>query len=783
MTYKSFSIETDADGIAVMTINVPDQTMNVWDRTLLTEFPKFIDDFIADDAMKGLVITSGKENAFLAGADLRMLEEQTPSLTKAFFDQSMTLTRALRKMESGGHTARQIAKERKKAKPVAAAIEGLALGGGLELALACHYRVVADNPKIQLGLPEVMVGLLPGAGGTQRVPRLIGLQNAAVMCAQGKSLNPKTALAQGLIHEVVDAGSTIEKAKAWVKANPQTLAPWDQRGFKVPGGAGSMNPKAVQFFMVANSMGMQTTKGNFPAVQAIMSCLYEGTALPIDTALAVEVKYFVTLLNDPVSKNMIRTLFINKNAAEKGAGRPKGIPKVEIKTVGVLGAGLMGSGIAHVTAKGGMNVIVLDRSAEDAQKAVAYSQKIIDKKVGRGRMSKEDGEAFMALITPTTDYNDLKDVDLIIEAVFERPDVKADVIQKTEAVIGKDIVFASNTSTLPIGGLAKHSKRPEQFIGMHFFSPVERMPLLEIIPHDGTGDLALAAAFDYNKRIRKTPIVVKDVRGFFTNRVFPPYVNEASLMVTEGVSMALIENCALKFGLPIGPLAVTDDTTLKLGYDIMQSTQKEMGDKYVPSGTEAFMEKMVVELGRSGRRFGKGFYNYDEKGNRLNLWEGMTEIYPLAENQPSEDEVLQRLIYAQLTPTALCYAESVVPDPQSADLGAIFGWGFSPWTGGPLSYIDTIGLETYVATSDMLAQKHGARFTPPQMFRDMAKTGKTLYGGPAKSTHFSKSALQRMLEVDVVKIANQMGVAAGVEDLKSDTIRKILKAQDAKAAA
>jgi len=783
MTYKSFKIDIDADGIAVMTIDVPNQTMNVWDENLITEFPKFIDTFVSDDDIKGLVIASGKKNAFLAGADLRMLEEQTPSRTKEFFEQSMMLTRALRKMESGGHSPRQIAKEGKKAKPVAVALEGLALGGGLELALACHYRVVADNPKIQLGLPEVLVGLLPGAGGTQRVPRLIGLQNAAMMCAQGKSLNPKTALAQGLIHEIVEPGKTIEAAKTWVKANPKTLAPWDVRGFKVPGGAGSMHPKAVQFFMAANAMGLQTTKGNFPAVEAIMSCLYEGTMLPIDTALAVEVKYFINLLNDPVSKNMIRTLFINKQAAEKGAGRPDSVPTVEIKTVGVLGAGLMGSGITHVTAKGGMNVIVLDRTEEDAQKAIAYSQKIIDKKVSRGRMTKEKGEAFMARITPTANYDDLKNVDLIIEAVFERPDVKEDVIKKTEAVIGKNVVFASNTSTLPIGGLAVHSKRPEQFIGMHFFSPVERMPLLEIIPHAGSGDLALAAAFDYNKKIRKTPIVVKDVRGFFTNRVFPPYVTEASLMITEGVSMALIENCALKFGLPIGPLAVSDDTTLKLGYDIMKATQKEMGDKYVPSGTEEFMEKMVIDLGRSGRRFGKGFYNYDEKGTRLNLWEGMSEIYPLAENQPTPDEVMERLIYAQLTPTALCLAEGVVSDPQSADLGAIFGWGFPPWTGGPLSYIETIGLDAYIATSDMLAQKHGGRFSPPQMFRDMAENGDTLYGGKKPSKTYTKSALQRLLEVDVVKIANSMGLSASVDDLKSATIAKILKAQEGKAAA
>ncbi|WP_017930878.1 3-hydroxyacyl-CoA dehydrogenase NAD-binding domain-containing protein [Robiginitomaculum antarcticum] len=736
MSYETFTIDVDADGIALMTINIKDQTMNVWNEALMAEFPKFVEDFISNDDMKGLVIASGKDNGFMAGADLRMLEKTGGPVTKESFEQGFHLNKTLRALETGGHTVRQMQREGKKAKPVAAAIEGLALGGGLELALCCHHRVVADNPKLQLGLPEVLVGLLPGGGGTQRVPRLIGLQPAAMMITSGKSTNPKTAKAQGLIHEVVEAGTTINVAKAWVKDNVSgVLAPWDQKGFKVPGGAGSMNPNAVQFFVAANAMATKQSKNNFPAVKAIMSCLYEGTMLPMDTALRVETKYFMSLFQDPVAKNMIRTLFVNKQAAEKGAQRPQDAPTVELKTVGVLGAGLMGSGITYVTAQGGMNVIVLDRSMEDAQKAVAYAQERQDKRLKRGKSTQEKVDAFMARITPTDNYDDLKDVDLIIEAVFERPDVKADVIKKAEAVIGRNVVFASNTSTLPIGGLAKHSSRPDQFIGMHFFSPVERMPLLEIIPHDGTGDLALAAAFDYNKKIRKTPIVVKDVRGFFTNRVFPPYANEASLMVTEGVSMALIENCALNLGLPIGPLAVSDDTTQKLGYDIMTSTREEMGDKYVPSGTEEFMENMVVKWKRAGRRFGAGFYDYAEDGKRLGLWKGMTDHYPLAEQQPSPEEVTQRLMYAQLIPTAHCYAEGVVPDPQSADLGAIFGWGFPPWTGGPLSYIDTIGLQAFVDTADRLAQQYGARFTPPKSFRDMAESGKTLYGGAAPKSH------------------------------------------------
>lgn len=783
--YKTFTIDVDSDGIALMTIDVPNQGMNVWDEHLIKDFSDFIPKFTSDETYKGLVICSGRDNNFMAGADLRMLESQDTTLSKDTFEQSFSMNKMLRDMETGGFTERQLQREGKKAKPVAAAIEGLALGGGLELTLACHYRVCADNPKIQLGLPEVLVGLLPGGGGTQRVPRLIGLQNAAQMITTGKSLKPKEALSQGLIHEIIEAGKVIDTAKAWVKNNIEkgVLAPWDVKGFKIPGGAGAMNPKAVQFFMAANAMAVSQSKNNYPAIKAIASCLYEGTQLPMTQALKIETKYFMSLFADPTAQNMIRTLFVNKQAAEKGAQRPKGIEKADIKKVGVLGAGLMGSGIAHITAKAGMEVVSLDRTMEDAQKAIAYSQRILDKKVKRGRMTQDKADAFLARIKPTDDYDDLKDVDLIIEAVFERPDVKADVIKKTEAVIGKDVIFASNTSTLPIGGLAKNSERPDQFIGMHFFSPVEKMPLLEIIPHEGTGDKALAVAFDYNSKVRKTPIVVKDVRGFFTNQVFPPYINEAALMVTEGVSMPLIENCAAGLGLPIGPLAVSDDTTLKLGYDIMKSTQEEMGDKYVPSGTEDFMTNMVTKWDRAGRRFGAGFYDYDENGKRLALWKGMTDHYPLAERQPSAEDVKQRLLYALLAPSARTWSEGVVPDPQSADLGAIFGLGFPPWTGGPLSYIDTIGLDAYVATSDMLAQRHGARFNPPQKIRDMAKDGKTLYGGKPVKKSYTKGYLNGLLEVDVVKIANAMGIAASVDDLKRDTIDKILQAQAGKKAA
>ena len=727
MAYETFSVEIDGDGIALVTIDLPGQSMNVWNEALITELRAWAEEFAQDDSIKGAVIASGKKTGFLAGADLRMIAEADMGADgEDPYDGKLSISPILRILETCGHSAKAMLKGEAFAKPVAVAVEGLALGGGLELVLAGHYRVVADNPKIQLGLPEVKVGLLPGAGGTQRTPRLIGLQNAAMLATQGNPIDPQTALKQGLISEIVPPGETVAAAKKWVKENPQVLQPWDKKGFKFPGGAGAMDPRSAQFFMAANALAQKETKHNYPAVEAILSCLYEGSIVPFDTALRIETKYFAKLLADPVAGNMIRSLFVNKQALEKGAKRPKGVDPVDIKKVGVLGGGLMGSGIAHVTVKGGMDVVVLDRTKEDAEKAVAYSKAILDKRVARGKMSQDKADAFLARIQPTEDYNDLKDVDLIIEAVFERPDVKAEVTKKAEAMIRPDVVFASNTSTLPITGLAENSERPDQFIGMHFFSPVEKMPLLEIIPGEKTGERAIAVAFDYNSKIKKTPIVVKDVRGFYTNRVFPAYVNEAVLLLTEGVNPALIENCAKKFGMPVGPLAVLDETSLSLGYDVQESTKKEMGDAYEPTGAEGFFEKMVVELKRMGRKSGGGIYEYPEDGPKR-LWPGLSDHYPLLENQPSADEVTERLVYAQLIATAKCYAEEVVGDPASADLGAIFGWGFSPWTGGPLSFIDTIGAKEFVETSDRLAAKNGSRFEPPQMFRDLASQDGKLY--------------------------------------------------------
>ncbi len=732
MSYKTLTLDVDGDGIALITIDLPGQSMNVWNQDLIEDFEKAVDQVCTDDAIKGVVVTSGKESGFLAGADLTMLGGLPKDATaKDIFEANYRLQLLLRKLETSGRDPKQLQKGAVAAKPVAAAVNGLALGGGMELALACHYRVATDNGKFQFGQPEVQVGLIPGAGGTQRTLRLAGAQNAIQICSQGAPMDAEKAKGYGLIDEIAPHAEIVAKAKDWVKANPKAAAPWDKKGFKIPGGAGAMDPRVVPIFAGASAMAQGQTNHNYPAVQRILSAVYEGSIVPIDTALRIESKYFTQCLLEPQAKNMIRTLFINKQAAEKGMARPADVPKSSLKKVGVLGAGMMGAGIAYVSAKSGMEVVLLDRDIEYAEKGKGYSAKLNDKAVSRGKLTQEKSDAMLARITPTTDYNDLADVDLIIEAVFEDPKVKADVIKATEAVIKPDVVFATNTSTIPIGNLAKNSSRADQFIGIHFFSPVDKMPLVEIIPHAGSGDKALAAALDYVGAIKKTPIVVADARGFYCNSVVVPYLNEAAMMVKEGINPALIDNCAVHMGMPVGPLALMDETSQELGWNIAKSAMAEEGDNYQGTGVEDLLQLFVEKLGRKGKKVGKGFYEYPDDGSKKYFWPGLSEHFPLKEDQPTADEVKERLLYVQLTAAARMYDRDVVHDPQSADLGAIFGWGFAPWTGGPMSHIDTVGVEEFVRTAERLAQKHGERFAPPAKFRDLASKGQGVYEAAA----------------------------------------------------
>lgn len=727
MITETIKYDIDADGIALLTIDVPNQTMNVINQQFITDMTALVEKVATDETIKGAVITSGKATGFMAGADLKgisgglaSLEETGQSRAAKMFEANFSLNKVFRRMETCG-------------KPFAVAINGLALGGGLEVCLACHYRVALDNPKIAFGLPEVMVGLLPGGGGTQRLPRLMGVQSALMYLLQGKNMSPQEAKSFGVVQELAAAEELIAKAKAWVKANPKAQQPWDVKGFKFPGGAGQFNPGFVQTFVGGIALTMKETHGNMNAPKAILSCVYEGAQLPMDKAVRLESKYFTKLLLDPQSGNMIRSLFVSKQAAEKGARRPVGIEKAPTKKLAMLGAGLMGAGVAMVSAKAGIEVVLLDRDMASAEKGKAYTADRLTKDVARGKLGQDKADEILARIHPTDDYADLKGCDLVIEAVFEDRALKADVTKKTEAVLGADVIFGSNTSTLPISGLAEAWSEQANFIGIHFFSPVEKMPLVEIIMGKNTGPQALAKALDYVSQIKKTPIVVNDSRGFYTSRCFGTYVMEGYAMVGEGVTPALIDNCGRHAGMPVGPMAVGDEVAIDLSYKVKLQTVKDLGDAYKPGPADKVVDRMY-ELGRYGRKTAKGFYVYPEDGGRKYLWPDLAKEFgrlPDAD-QPKPEEVKTRLLYRQLVECARCFEEGVLVTPEDGDLGAIFGWGFVPFSGGPFSMMDTIGLDKVVAELDRLAQAYGERFAPPKLLRDMAAKGETFYGNAMK---------------------------------------------------
>ena len=714
-------VETDADGIVTLTWDMPGRSMNVLSEDSISEYVAAADAAIADPGVKGVVVTSAKP-AFIAGADLSMLQKQTSAsgasaskeqTAKAIFDNLMQFNLALRRIETGG-------------KPFVAAINGLALGGGLEVCLACHHRVVANDPRIQLGLVESKVGLMPGAGGTQRMPRLMGAMAALPMMLEGKTIGPDAAHKGGLVHKVVAATDLIKEAKAIIKTGGKAVQPWDEKGFKIPGGD-PYHPAASQVFVAGNAMLHAKTMGNYPAPEAIMSAVYEGLLVPIDAALRIEARYMTKVMMHPASRNMIRSLFINMQKANKLERRPKDAPKTKLDKIGVLGAGMMGAGMAYVSAVAGLEVVLIDRSLEDAEKGKGYSARLLAKQVERGRMTQDAADAVLARITPATEYDGLKDADFVIEAVFEDRAIKADVTKKTAAVLQAGVPFASNTSTLPITGLAEAWRDETAFIGVHFFSPVDKMQLVEIIRGKKTSDATLAVAMDYVQRIRKTPIVVNDSRGFYTSRVFATYTGEGMRMLAEGVNPALIENAGKMTSMPMPPLALSDEVALDLIYKISKQTAKDMGAAYKPSPIDPMIEKLVVELGRLGKKAGKGFYDYPADGKK-HLWPGLAELAPRAAEQPSVDELKKRFLYIQALETARCYEENVLTAPEDADVGAILGWGFAPWSGGPLSLIDTVGVAEFVRECDRLAQAYGPRFAPNALLRQMAEKGETFYG-------------------------------------------------------
>ncbi len=711
---NTIQYSVDDDGIATLLLDLPGKSMNVLCDDMNSDLSECIDKVVADDNVKGAIIASAK-NTFVAGADLtELVKAYDHGVTAAQgYQWSHELTDVFRKMETCG-------------KPFAVAINGLALGGGLELCLACHYRVMSDHPKAVLGLPEVSIGLLPGAGGTQRLPRLIGTEKALAVIVQGKKLKPQQALEQGLVDEIAPVGELLQRAKTWLLESPDPVAPWDVKGFKVPGGAGAMTPRNSQTFMVGTSLVAGMTQHNYPAPIGALSAVYEGCITPIDTGLDIESQYFGQLLSGVVARNMMRSLFVNKGAADKLARRPKGVEKARVTKLGILGAGMMGAGIAYVSAKAGMQVVLLDTDLEGAQRGKGYAEGLLAKAIKRGYATQEKADALLGLIHPTTDYADLEGCELIIEAVFESREIKAAVTAKTEAVIPESAIFASNTSTLPITGLAEASKRPESFIGLHFFSPVDKMPLVELITGEKSSDEAIARGLDYIQQIRKTPIVVNDSPGFYTSRCFSTSTNEGMTMLAEGINPALIENAAKMAGLPVGPLAVMDEVTLDLGYKITMQTAKDLGDDYNFDSGFPVIRKFVEELDRKGKRFGKGFYEYPE-GKKKYLWPGLAEIYPVTDEQPQVQEVIDRLLYRQALETARCFEEGVLDHPADADIGSIFGWGFPPWTGGTLSFIDSVGIKHFVAECDRMAEACGSRFAVSDWLRQRADAAESFH--------------------------------------------------------
>jgi 3-hydroxyacyl-CoA dehydrogenase/enoyl-CoA hydratase/3-hydroxybutyryl-CoA epimerase len=715
---NTIDFKIDADGIARVGINVPDRTMNVFVPELLVDLAKVVEWICARDDIRGAVVTSDNANGFIAGADLKdfatAFDRGIPA--QAARDSTLQASLLLRRLETCG-------------KPVAAAINGLALGGGYELCLACHYRVLVDDPKAVVGLPEVTVGLLPGAGGTQRLPRLIGIERAMPLLLDGRHVRPREALELGLVDSLVSRDLVYSSARDWVLQHPEACQPWDVKRFRVPGGAGALAPHATKIFGLGAATMREATRDNYPAPAAILSCVYEGTQLPLDAALRVEASYFGILLAGPVARNLMRTLFVNKLAADKGLAR-SGLPDTKVAKLGVLGAGMMGSGIAYAAAVAGIDVVLLDMNLTAAEQGKARCAGMLAKEVAKGRRSEQTAAEVLARILPSDAFPSLTECDLVVEAVFENRDVKADVIRKAEAVLPTTAVFASNTSTLPITGLAQQSVRRDQFIGIHFFSPVERMQLVEVIVGRDTSESTLAHALGFVRQLRKTPIVVNDSPGFYTSRIFCAYIDEGMAMLAQGVAPALIENAAKQAGMAIGPLAVTDEVSLDLQKSVIdQAIADELPDRCLRQHAAPVVEKLI-SLGRSGRKAGMGFYSYPPDAKK-HLWSGLSELYPPMERQPSVEEVRQRLLYIQALEAARCVEDGVLTAAADADIGAVLGLGFPTWTGGTLSLIETIGLRAFVADCDRLASQFGERFRPSEWLRNCASNNEPFFARPA----------------------------------------------------
>ena len=724
MSYSNFKVETDADGIALVTWDMPERSMNVINLTVIEELAAIVEKVAADPAIKGAVITSGKDT-FCAGADLTLLENLTRVFAEmaknegeeqaaaVLFEESRKLSQLYRRLETCG-------------KPFVAAINGTALGGGFELCLACHQRVASDNGKTRVGLPEIKIGLFPGAGGTQRVARMIMPADALQLLLKGDQLRLNRAKAMKLVDNVVPPADLVQTAKEWIKAGGKAVKPWDEQGFKLPGGP-VFSKAGMMTFPPANAIYRRENYDNYPAARAILQTVFEGLQLPMDLALRVESRWFAKILRSPEAHAMIRSLFVSMQDLNKGARRPAKVPPAKLKKVGIIGAGFMGAGIAYVSAQAGLDVVLIDRDQEAADKGKAYSHKLMTDQINKGRGTSAERDALLSKITATPDYNALKGCDLIVEAVFEDRKVKAEATAKAQAVL-PDAVFGSNTSTLPITSLAEQAKDPTKFVGIHFFSPVDKMLLVEIILGKKTGDEALATALDFVRAIRKTPIVVNDSRGFYTSRVVGTYIREGHLMLTEGVPAAMIENLGRKAGMPVGPLSLNDEVAVDLAWKILKATEADLGANAIDPRQKGLLSDMVEKHGRLGRKNGKGFYDYPEKAPKK-LWPGLADLQKKKLDPDSIDiqELKDRLLAMQALETARCFEEGVLTDVREADVGSILGFGFAPFSGGTLSYIDMMGTKRFVALCEKLEKKFGDRFKPTPLLVDMASKGETFY--------------------------------------------------------
>ncbi|MGM7646324.1 3-hydroxyacyl-CoA dehydrogenase NAD-binding domain-containing protein [Nocardia sp. JW2] len=715
MTDNIIGWEKDADGVVVLTIDDPSQGANTMNDAYITSMAATVDRLEAEkDDITGVVITSGKKT-FFAGGDLKNMMQVGPDNAADVAKMLDGVKAPLRRLEQLG-------------KPVVAAINGAALGGGLEIALATHHRIAADVKGSAIGLPEVSLGLLPGGGGVTRTVRMLGLQNALMqVLLQGQRHRVTKAKEIGLIDEVVSSvEELLPAAKAWIAANPEAAQPWDKKGYKIPGGTPSTPALAANLPAFPANLRKQIKGTNMPAPRAIMAAAVEGAQVDIDNALTIEGRYFISLLTGPVAKNMIQAFFFDLNHINGGGSRPKDVPKREIKKIGVIGAGMMGAGIAYVSAKAGYEVVLKDVELANAEKGKAYSEAIEKKALSRGKTTQEKSDALLARITPTADAADFKGVDFVIEAVFENPDLKNKVFQEIEDIVDPDALLGSNTSTLPITLLSEGVKRSEDFIGIHFFSPVDKMPLVEIIKGENTSDEALARVYDYTLAIKKTPIVVNDSRGFFTSRVIGTFINEAISMVAEGVDPSTVEQAGLQAGYPAAPLKLSDE----LNFTTMQKIYKETADAIKAAGgelnaaaetTAAVLDKLVGEFDRKGKAGGAGFYDYVD-GKAVGLWSELRSLYNSQRELPEGvtfQDLKDRMMFAEAIETQKCFDEGVLTSTADANIGSIFGIGFPAWSGGSHQFIVGYpgGQEAFVARADELAKKFGPRFEVPASLR------------------------------------------------------------------